>query len=77
MLTGDKVDTAISIAMSCKLITAEMNNFVIDQDLDRPLEEVLLDVLEADQPALTIAGRKGLRYQKGIEKDLKGSLNAI
>lgn len=36
VLTGDKVDTAISIAMSCKLLTSEMNNFVIDQDTDRP-----------------------------------------
>ena len=35
VLTGDKVDTAISIAMSCKLLTDEMNNFIIDSDTEQ------------------------------------------
>ena len=35
MLTGDKVDTAISIAMSCKLLTEEMNNFIIDSNTEQ------------------------------------------
>ena len=38
VLTGDKVDTAISIAMSCKLLTEEMNNFIIDNSTEQRLE---------------------------------------
>ncbi|CAK9050756.1 unnamed protein product [Durusdinium trenchii] len=56
VLTGDKVDTAISIAMSCKLLTDEMNNFIIDSDTEQKLPEILRDVLEAEDPALTIEG---------------------
>ena len=38
VLTGDKVDTAISIAMSCKLLTEEMNNLIIDNSTEQRLE---------------------------------------
>ena len=39
VLTGDKVDTAISIAMSCKLLTEDMNNFIIDNTTEQRLEQ--------------------------------------
>lgn len=58
VLTGDKVDTAISIAMSCKLLTEEMNNFIIDSNTEQRIHDILQDALEADQPALTIEGSK-------------------
>ncbi|CAE7234424.1 DRS2 [Symbiodinium natans] len=58
VLTGDKVDTAISIAMSCQLLTEEMDNFVIDGDSEQSLLEVLTEALQSDRPALTIAGSR-------------------
>ncbi|CAJ1353705.1 unnamed protein product [Effrenium voratum] len=58
VLTGDKVDTAISIAMSCKLLTEAMDNFVIDNNTEDQLTDILNAALEAENPALTIAGSR-------------------
>lgn len=58
VLTGDKVDTAISIAMSCKLLTEDMNNFIIDNTTEQRITDILQDALEAESPALTIEGSK-------------------
>ena len=31
MLTGDKVETAINIGFSCKLLNSEMNTFILEK----------------------------------------------
>jgi len=58
VLTGDKVDTAISIAMSCQLLTEDMDNFVIDGSSEELMWEIFDRAMRSDNPALTIAGSK-------------------
>lgn len=31
VLTGDKIETAINIAMSCKLLTTDMEKLIVDE----------------------------------------------
>jgi P-type E1-E2 ATPase len=37
VLTGDKVETAVNIAFSCRLLTAEVECITIDQTEEEPL----------------------------------------
>merc|ERR1719456_25741 len=34
VLTGDKVETAISIGFSCRLLTKDMNNSIVSEDME-------------------------------------------
>lgn len=56
VLTGDKVETAISIALSCKLLTEDMNNQVIDGSDAREVHSQLKQAGGGFQPSLTITG---------------------
>jgi len=46
VLTGDKIETAINIGLSCKLLDQEMNKFVIQEAksdlIMRALDKLLL-----------------------------------
>ena len=42
MLTGDKVETAINIGLSCKLLDQEMNKFILQQ----PKTELINDEID-------------------------------
>jgi magnesium-transporting ATPase (P-type) len=44
VLTGDKVETAINIGYSCKLLNSEMNTNIIDK---KSSKEVLEQIVEA------------------------------
>ena len=39
VLTGDKVETAINIGYSCKLLNNDMNQFIINGDTPRKVFE--------------------------------------
>lgn len=41
VLTGDKIETAINIGISCKLLNVEMETFIIDAKLTK---DVMLQI---------------------------------
>ena len=43
VLTGDKVETAINIGYSCKLLNSDMNQFIINGDTPRMVFEQIAD----------------------------------
>uniref|UniRef100_A0A7S4QNF9 Phospholipid-transporting ATPase n=1 Tax=Alexandrium monilatum TaxID=311494 RepID=A0A7S4QNF9_9DINO len=56
VLTGDKVETAISIALSCRLLTPEMENILIEDPSPEAVDRDLAYALRCESPALTVAG---------------------
>jgi magnesium-transporting ATPase (P-type) len=38
VLTGDKIETAINIGFSCKLLDTEMDQFLIDGETSKDIE---------------------------------------
>ena len=57
MLTGDKIETAINIGFSCKLITSEMRQIIIDEkDKQR-----LIQALEKEINALKQEDKKKMK----------------
>jgi len=67
VLTGDKVDTAINIGYSCKLLTPSMNNFILQENEDggtgKDFESILkgeegktFTESEMEQRAITVTG---------------------
>jgi phospholipid-transporting ATPase len=52
VLTGDKIETAINIAVSCKLITQDMIQVIVDEKeeaaLIKALENALVQLHQAD-----------------------------
>ena len=45
VLTGDKIETAINIAISCKLITQDMIQIIVDEKDETSLLKALEDAL--------------------------------
>jgi magnesium-transporting ATPase (P-type) len=43
VLTGDKIETAINIGVSCKLITPKMEIFIIDKRATGEIRSQILD----------------------------------
>lgn len=43
VLTGDKVETAINIGYSCKLLNNDMNQFIINGDTPRKVFEQITE----------------------------------
>ena len=43
VLTGDKIETAINIGISCKLLSEEMETFIIDA---RSTEDIMLQITQ-------------------------------
>jgi|LauGreDrversion4_2_1035121.scaffolds.fasta_scaffold40969_7 magnesium-transporting ATPase (P-type) len=43
VLTGDKVETAINIGYSCKLLNNDMNQFIINGETPRQVFEQIAD----------------------------------
>mmetsp|Transcript_82026 Transcript_82026/g.240802 ORF Transcript_82026/g.240802 Transcript_82026/m.240802 type:complete len:1231 (+) Transcript_82026:2-3694(+) len=56
VLTGDKVETAISIARSCRLLTEDMENILIEDTSPAAVEEELNRAMQCERPAITVAG---------------------
>lgn len=45
VLTGDKIETAINIGYSCKLLTENIRQFIIDGELETVVERQLNKIL--------------------------------
>ena len=45
VLTGDKIETAINIAISCKLITQDMLQIIVDEKDEQSLIQALENAL--------------------------------
>mmetsp|Transcript_26807 Transcript_26807/g.70462 ORF Transcript_26807/g.70462 Transcript_26807/m.70462 type:complete len:1175 (-) Transcript_26807:155-3679(-) len=56
VLTGDKVETALSIGRTCKLLTEAMTNVVIDDPSSTALDAKLADAGKGAIPAVTVTG---------------------
>lgn len=76
VLTGDKQETAISIALSCKLLTTDMHQIVVNGSSESECRKLLLDAKaryegESDDMALIIDGNS-LVYI--LERELESEL---
>jgi phospholipid-transporting ATPase len=49
VLTGDKIETAINIGYSCKLLDDEMYRFIIDETTEQGIREQLKDIKDKMQ----------------------------
>ena len=66
VLTGDKVETAINIGTSCRLLDSEMNMFILEQTKPKKVRTEIVNAL-AQQKITKLCGSASLRSLKKKE----------
>ncbi|XP_043716778.1 phospholipid-transporting ATPase 1-like isoform X2 [Telopea speciosissima] len=69
VLTGDKQETAISIGLSCKLLTPDMQQVVINGNSEDECTRLLADAKSKYGVKSAKCRNKGLKYKKNSEND--------
>ncbi|KDP21859.1 hypothetical protein JCGZ_00646 [Jatropha curcas] len=69
VLTGDKQETAISIALSCKLLTIDMEQIIINGNSESECRKLLSDAKAKYGVKSSIRGNKNLRCHKNADID--------
>jgi phospholipid-transporting ATPase len=83
VLTGDKIETAISIGFSCALLTSEMIRILVDADstagVEEQIEQAAADQAESDGViyALVVSGPAITRIMNPSRGDLADKFLAI
>ena len=44
VLTGDKIETAMNIGVSCGLLDSNMDKYIVDDSFKTPIKETLEDI---------------------------------
>lgn len=68
VLTGDKQETAISIGLSCKLLTSDMQQIVINGNSDVECRKLLADA-KAKYGVKSDCRSKNLKWKKNVKND--------
>ena len=45
-MTGDKIETAINVGFSCKLLSQEMKRYIIDEKEESMIRKCLMDIIQ-------------------------------